>query len=75
MMQIFILTFVILGLSIIGLSIGVILSNRRIQGSCGGINAIPGMDKSECSCSNPCEKRLAREAAAEAESGTIQKPM
>lgn len=44
-MEIFILTFVLLLLIVTGMAIGVILSNRRIQGSCGGLNAIASSDK------------------------------
>ncbi|MGB0664853.1 MAG: (Na+)-NQR maturation NqrM [Pontibacterium sp.] len=42
-MEVLILTFVILGLVIIGMSVGVILSNKPIKGSCGGMASL-GMD-------------------------------
>ena len=57
MMEVFLLTFLIFGLAIIGLALGWILNHRSLQGSCGGLSAIPGIAKSDCSCSNPCEKR------------------
>lgn len=61
-MQIFLLTFLILGLAIIGMAVGVILNRRELKGSCGGISSIPGMEdhNSNCSCSKPCDKRKAR---------------
>lgn len=62
-MEVFLLTFVALGFAIAAMSVGVILSDRRIKGSCGGLNTIPGLEGS-CKCEKPCEKRLAREAAA-----------
>ncbi|MGD2032607.1 MAG: (Na+)-NQR maturation NqrM [Gammaproteobacteria bacterium] len=37
------------------------MNGRRIEGSCGGLNRIPGAD-SDCGglCRRPCEKRRAR---------------
>tara|TARA_B100000959_G_scaffold187065_1_gene195636 strand:+ start:254 stop:466 length:213 start_codon:yes stop_codon:yes gene_type:complete len=47
------LSIIILGLAILGLSIGVIFDNKPIQGSCGGIGAdedctICGGDPQKC---------------------------
>jgi hypothetical protein len=58
-MSVFLLTFLILCLVAFGMSLGVILNNRELKGSCGGLGNIPGVS-SDCSCSNPCEKRKAR---------------
>lgn len=60
-MQVFLLTFGILALVVVAMSLGVILSNREIKGSCGGLNKIPGLEGS-CKCEKPCENRLKREA-------------
>ncbi len=38
--MLFVLTLVIFGLALLGMSLGVILSDRRIQGSCGGLSNI-----------------------------------
>lgn len=39
-MSIFIATFIILGIAIIGMAIGVILGRPAIKGSCGGLNQV-----------------------------------
>lgn len=44
-MATFILAFVLLGLVVLGMSLGVILMGKSIKGSCGGLNAIAGADK------------------------------
>lgn len=44
-MATFILAFVLLGLVVTGMSLGVIFMDKRIKGSCGGLNAISGVDK------------------------------
>lgn len=62
-MQIFLATFLIVSLAVIGMAAGVLISNKRLKGSCGGLNAV-GIDKT-CGCENPCDKkkkRLADEA-------------
>ncbi len=58
-MQLFLFTFGALLLAFTGMALGVILSNKELKGSCGGLSNIPGM-KSDCSCSSPCEKRKAQ---------------
>lgn len=45
-MATFALTFIFLLLITLGMSLGVILMNKRIKGSCGGLNAIG--DGNEC---------------------------
>lgn len=37
--------FVVLLLVVAGMAVGVILSGRRIAGSCGGLSAIDGVDR------------------------------
>ncbi len=60
-MQIFLFTFMVLLLAFLGMAAGVLLNNRELKGSCGGLSNIPGI-KGDCSCANPCEKRKARMA-------------
>lgn len=45
-MATFILTFTLLVLVMLGMAVGVIFMNKRITGSCGGLNAIG--DSDEC---------------------------
>ncbi|MEB8430795.1 (Na+)-NQR maturation NqrM [Cocleimonas sp. KMM 6892] len=66
-MQIFLFTFMVLLLAFLGMAAGVLLNNRELKGSCGGLSNIPGV-KGDCSCSNPCEKRKARMAQEEKDS-------
>ncbi len=63
-MSVFLLSFIIFSLVALGMSLGVILSNRELKGSCGGLGNIPGIS-GDCSCSNPCEKKKARMALEE----------
>lgn len=44
-MATFVLAFFLLLLVVLGMSLGVIFMNKRIKGSCGGLNAISGADK------------------------------
>lgn len=44
-MQIFILTFGVMIIVMVGMAVGVMLSGRSIKGSCGGLNAIADSDK------------------------------
>ena len=55
-MIIFLITFIVMLIFIAAMSIGVIAGRRGIQGSCGGVKTIEGLEHS-CSCSEPCEKR------------------
>lgn len=68
-MMTFLTTFIIFLVAVFALSIGWILNQKSIKGSCGGLNAIPGMESS-CSCAKPCEKRLKRIAEANASQTT-----
>ncbi len=44
-MEIFFITFTLLSIIIILMSLGVMLMGKNIKGSCGGLNAISGSDK------------------------------
>ncbi|WP_299874783.1 (Na+)-NQR maturation NqrM [uncultured Cocleimonas sp.] len=63
-MQLFLFTFLVLMLAFLGMAAGVLMNNRELKGSCGGLSNIPGV-KGDCSCANPCEKRKARMAQEE----------
>ena len=59
-MLVYVVAFIVIALAIAGLAAGVLLSDRRLKGSCGGLNTIQGLEGS-CGCEKPCEKRLQRE--------------
>jgi hypothetical protein len=44
-METFLLAFILLLLISIGMAVGVIFMGKTIKGSCGGLNAISGLDK------------------------------
>jgi thiamine biosynthesis lipoprotein len=59
------LSITIFGIAIIGMAVGVIISNRCLKGSCGGLAAMPGADgKTGCeTCQNrspECESEVQR---------------
>jgi len=60
----FLFSIVIFALAAVALGIGVLRGRGAIEGSCGGLNRIPGVE-SDCggSCRRPCKKR--RDAAAD----------
>jgi hypothetical protein len=51
-------SIVIFGLVAVALGIGVLRGRGAIEGSCGGLNRIPGVE-SDCggTCRRPCKKR------------------
>lgn len=67
-MTIYLAAFVVFAIALTGMAIGVIISNRRIKGSCGGLNNIPGAEGSSVcdTCTTPPEEcdRVRAEAAA-----------
>lgn len=64
-MQIFLLTFLIFGLAMFALAVGWLFNQKELKGSCGGLSAVPGLGRSDCSCAAPCEKRRKREASSQ----------
>ena len=63
-MATFFLTFTVLLLIMLGMSLGVIFMNKRIKGSCGGLNAIGDADRclvwnKEIDPNSPLRERLA----------------
>ena len=41
-MKLFLFSLLAFGLALLGMSLGVIFSDRRIRGSCGGLSTLPG---------------------------------
>jgi uncharacterized protein len=52
------LAFLLFATAIGAMSIGVMFGRRRIEGSCGGLNRVPGVE-SDCggTCRRPCARR------------------
>jgi len=65
----FIATFVVFLLVIVAMSIGYIVNQKTIGGSCGGLASV-GIDK-ECDCPEPCDNRK-KEQAEEARVAKLQ---
>ena len=57
-MQLFMITFGIFMLVILGMALGYIFKKKAITGSCGGITAL-GMKKM-CDCEEPCDTLQAK---------------
>lgn len=57
MMSIFIATFIIIAIAIIGMAIGVLLGRPAIKGSCGGLNQV-GLAGSCAGACSPDEKEI-----------------
>lgn len=57
-MATFTLAFLLFATVIAGMSIGVMFGRGRIEGSCGGLNRVPGVE-SDCGgrCRRPCPRR------------------
>ena len=53
-MTIFLISFFIIGIALIGMAIGVIAGRPAIKGSCGGLNQV-GLN-SDCACSEQEKK-------------------
>ena len=58
-MSTFILAFVFFLVVAIAMSLGYILQQKSIAGSCGGLGAL-GIDKA-CDCPEPCDRKKARQ--------------
>ena len=67
----FVIAFVVVCAVVLALGIGVMAGRKPIAGSCGGHDVVGA----ECAagCKSPCEKRLARQRAAEAAAGEESK--
>jgi hypothetical protein len=57
MMSIFIATFIVISIAVIGMAIGVILGRPAIKGSCGGLNQV-GLAGSCGGVCSPDEKEI-----------------
>jgi hypothetical protein len=62
MIKIFLLSLAIVGIALVGMAVGVIFSNRRLQGSCGGLGAVMGEDCSLCDKKEECDEEKRRQS-------------
>ena len=70
-MELFLITFGIFILVILGLSLGYIIKKKSITGSCGGITAL-GMKK-VCDCEEPCDNLKDKIAKGEADPAELER--
>lgn len=58
-MNLFIVTFSVFLLVVIAMAVGVLISNRSIKGTCGGLNDIDGLEGScdICEIKHQCKRR------------------
>jgi uncharacterized protein len=56
-MTTFLVTFLVMGISILAMAVGVLVGRRPIDGSCGGLERF-GLE-CDAGCDKPCPKRLA----------------
>lgn len=54
MLETLLIAIVVLAIVMAGMSIGVILSNKQLKGSCGGLNRVLGEDCSFCDKKDQC---------------------
>ena len=54
-MKILLITFVTFLLVILGMAVGVIIANKRLAGSCGGLGKILGKDCEFCDEKDKCK--------------------
>ncbi len=60
LMSIYILSFILLVIIAAAMAVGMIVKNKSMASSCGGLGAM-GIDK-VCDCDDPCDKRRRRMA-------------
>lgn len=65
-MTLFIVTFIIMTIAVLGMAVGVLAGRKPIGGSCGGLGAL-GLE-CDAGCNKPCPKRLARMQAEDQQS-------
>lgn len=59
-MKLFLLSLVVVGIALTGMAVGVIFSNRKLKGSCGGLGAVMGEDCMFCDKKDQCDEEKRR---------------
>ncbi|MBL4729048.1 MAG: (Na+)-NQR maturation NqrM [Gammaproteobacteria bacterium] len=57
-MMSFLITFLIMAVVIVIMSVGVLFGRKPVQGSCGGMNNIVGLKECEICAGEPCQNRF-----------------
>jgi hypothetical protein len=57
-MTLFLVTFLVMGVAVLAMAVGVLVGRRPIGGSCGGLERL-GLE-CDAGCDKPCPERLAR---------------
>ncbi len=56
-MTVFLLTFSLMALALLGLGLGVLFGRPAIKGSCGGGDTLNGIEGGCALCTRPCERQ------------------
>jgi len=59
-MNTFLITFLFFLVFVVVMAVGVIFSNKKIKGSCGGLNSVDGLEGDCLLCNKKCEKKAAQ---------------
>lgn len=54
-MEIFLISFVVMVIALLGMGVGVLRGRSPIKGSCGGLNTLSRLGLDCSSCSEPCD--------------------
>ncbi len=60
MTEIYLGSFIVIALVIAAMAVGVIFSNRKLKGSCGGLGAVMGEDCMFCEKKDQCDEEKRR---------------
>jgi hypothetical protein len=71
MITYFLITFVVLALFLVFMSLGIFFGKDPLKGSCGGLGKVMGSECELCGDKDKCEKRLKDMAAMAAKSSNL----
>jgi hypothetical protein len=57
-MTTFLITFLVMAVVIVIMSVGVLFGRKPVQGSCGGMNNITGLKECEICAGEPCQNEF-----------------
>jgi hypothetical protein len=56
-MLVFVISFIVMLICVLGMSLGVLYGRPPIKGSCGNLSHLPGMDGEHTNCCGRCETK------------------